>query len=468
MNQIRNFSKNFFSLVLARFDIRAFILLTVACVIALSEVSLRRNPKKVVFDESEFYTLPQGNIAIDADDIPIFDDLRDIESSDISKSSSSALSSPQINEGKLTLKKGERLGSCLRRLGVSPSTTSFIIKEIMRLAAAEDLNNTKTFYYHKTDNQFDKGILYLGINEEIHIVKINTLFKITKVTKTVEKKTICTEGRFQNNLYKDAIRLGVPKRAVKQMIQLLGQEVNFQTDIQPNAPFEIMYEQYTDNQKNQQSDLTYASIVVQGEPIRIFRYKTKDGDQFFSERGASLRKGLLKNPVQGARISSPYGHRYHPISHHRKFHCGVDFAAPVGTPIVAAGDGVITFLGYKGGYGNCIIIRHNEYSTLYGHLCKFGKNQQGKLRQGIRVKQGEKIGFVGSTGHSTGPHLHFEVHHYGRPINPAKIKRFSNIQLCGKELQEFKAFVRAIDSRFNRARPSAVKFAQAASHRIQG
>lgn len=475
MSQVIHFyARHLIKFLVNRFDVRAFIVLTVVFIIASSEFFFKSSSKRI-FDQNNDYIIPHGNIAIETDED--FSDLEDLKKEgDNALSSSAAISSDtplsslpsEIKEEKIVLKRGQRLGPVLRKLGLPADKITFLIKEITRLADPEDLNERKVFYYRKTAKEFDKGILYLGEEEEIHINKVNNLFKVSKITKPLQKKTLCLEGTIRSNLYKDAIKMGIPKRAVKQMIQLLSHEVNFQTDIQPNATFEIMYDQYGSEQ-NARGDLVYASITVQGEPVRIFRYKTKrGGDQFFNERGASTRKGLLKTPVNGAHISSPYGNRYHPMFHYTKFHKGVDFAAPMGSPVLAAGDGIVTFAGRKGGYGNCIIIRHNEYSTLYGHLSRFGKNQYGKIRQGARVRQGDQIGYVGATGHSTGPHLHFEVHHYGRVINPAKVKHFASVQLSGKELKDFRNFVQAVDFRFNRSRPEGVRFAQNVSKQAKG
>jgi murein DD-endopeptidase MepM/ murein hydrolase activator NlpD len=182
-------------------------------------------------------------------------------------------------------------------------------------------------------------------------------------------------------------------------------------------------------------------------------HKVGNQIEYFDGKGNSVRKSLLRTPINGARISSGFGMRRHPVLGYSKMHKGTDFAAPTGTPIFAAGAGTITYYGVKGGYGNYVQIRHNpEYSTAYGHASKFNK----KFKVGSKVKQGDVVAYVGTTGRSTGPHLHFEVIYKGQQINPAKVKATSGIRLAGKELKSFLATKNEID-RYRKNVPNQIK-----------
>ena len=211
--------------------------------------------------------------------------------------------------------------------------------------------------------------------------------------------------------------------------------------------FDILLEKL--HQKNggfaRWGEILYAKLTLSGKPLRLYRYKSKrHGVEYFDERGRSAQKALMKTPINGARLSSGYGRRRHPILGYTKIHRGVDFAAPRGTPIYAAGNGVISYAGRKGAYGNFITIRHNgHYSTAYAHLRNFKRG----VRRGRRVTQGQIIGYVGSTGRSTGPHLHYEIHVNGRKTNPLRLKLPSGRNLKGAELRHFAQIFNDIDSR---------------------
>jgi murein DD-endopeptidase MepM/ murein hydrolase activator NlpD len=222
--------------------------------------------------------------------------------------------------------------------------------------------------------------------------------------------------------------------------------VDFQREIQPNDKFEVLYDQYVNGAGElvHAGQIRYAMLELSGKPIRIYHYVPADGKaDFFDPRGESVRKALLRTPIDGARLTSRFGMRQHPILGYTAMHRGIDFAAPTGTPIQAAGNGTVEFIGPNGGYGNYVRIKHtNAFSTAYAHLSGFAKG----LRKGGRVSQGQAIGYVGSTGSSTGPHLHYEVLSGGTQINPLSIKVASSRKLEGKELERYKAHLREIDA----------------------
>ena len=255
-----------------------------------------------------------------------------------------------------------------------------------------------------------------------------------KLTRKVSKYA----GVIKSGLFVDGTEAGISPNSVMNMINLYSYDVDFQRDIQPGDKFEMVLESFynEDGKKVKDGSVLFSSLVLSGKEIAMYGHKIDGRLEYFDEKGNSVVKSLLKTPINGARVSSGFGFRKHPVLGYSKLHKGIDFAAPSGTPIFAAGSGTITYYGVKGGYGNFVQIKHNsEYSTAYGHASRFVK----KLRVGAKVKQGEVVAYVGSTGRSTGPHLHFEVMHKGSAINPAKVKATSGLKLFGKELERFKA-----------------------------
>ena len=268
-------------------------------------------------------------------------------------------------------------------------------------------------------------------------------FEAFEIEKQLALTVARAGGSIRSSLFEDGAVQGVPARVMVDFIRLFSFDIDFQRDIHAGDGFDILFERYVENEGGSaySGNIRYASLTVGGRTHRLYRFETEDGDvDFFDENGESARKALLRTPIDGARLSSRFGMRKHPILGYSRMHQGIDFAAATGTPIMAAGSGVVEFIGRKGGYGKYIRIRHNnEYSTAYAHMNGYAKG----LTRGKRVKQGEVIGYVGTTGRSTGPHLHYEVLHKGTQINPMNLKLPSGIKLAGKDLQRFKAMVKA-------------------------
>lgn len=236
---------------------------------------------------------------------------------------------------------------------------------------------------------------------------------------------------------------GVPLSAINELIKAFSYDVDFQRDIHPGDTIEVLFDRKVTKtgEVGGHENLRYAALTMNGKKTEIFRFRDSDGDYaWFDTKGHSVKKSLIRTPIDGARITSRFGMRTHPILGYSKMHRGVDFGAPTGTPIYAAGDGTVTFRGWKNGYGNFVEIRHNgTYSTAYGHISRFGK-----VSVGSRVKQGQVIAYVGSTGMSTGPHLHYEVRENGRQVNPVS-KQFNMASgLSGQQLAAFKSHKRDI------------------------
>ena len=261
--------------------------------------------------------------------------------------------------------------------------------------------------------------------------------------KPLRRSTVAAHAKIQNSLYGSAERAGIPPKIMAELIKIYSRNIDFQRDIRRGDQIEVMYEaQHTDDGEYvRNGNILYANLTIGGRAVPIYRFETADGRyDYFDEKGRTTRKTLLKTPVDGARMSSGFGMRRHPILGYTKMHKGVDFAAPTGTPIYAAGDGTISFVGRKSGYGNFISIRHtSDLSTAYAHMHKFASG----MKRGTRVRQGDVIGYVGSTGRSTGPHLHYEVLVNNRQVNPRSVDLPTGENLAGRDLQRFK---RAMDS----------------------
>ncbi|MBW7849293.1 MAG: peptidoglycan DD-metalloendopeptidase family protein [Rhodospirillales bacterium] len=249
-------------------------------------------------------------------------------------------------------------------------------------------------------------------------------------------------GVIRSSLFEAAGEAGLPTPATVEMVRAMSYDVDFQRDIQPEDSFEVLIERHYDPQGRlvRDGNLLFASMSLSGKVVTIHRHVDGNGDaDYYNPKGESVRKALLRTPVDGARLSSRFGKRKHPILGYTKVHKGVDFAAPTGTPIMAAGTGTVEMAGPHGGYGYYVRIRHNnQYSTAYAHLSRFASG----TKKGRKVMQGQIIGYVGSTGRSTGPHLHYEVLVGGKQINPLSIKVPAGIQLAGAELSRFKAAMR--------------------------
>ena len=244
------------------------------------------------------------------------------------------------------------------------------------------------------------------------------------------------EGKILQSLYRSATKLEIPPNIVVEFARIYGFQIDFQRDIWKNDSFQIVYETFLneDNKTIETGKIIFANLILQGRENPLYIFKLKEKYDHFDKFGKSIKKSLMKTPINGARLSSSFGMRKHPILGFNKMHRGTDFAAPLGTPIMASGDGKVIRARWCGGGGNCVKIKHNStYSTVYAHMSKFARG----VKEGVRVKQGQIIGYVGSTGLSTGPHLHYEVIENGKKINSQTLKLPSGKILQGKERKLF-------------------------------
>ncbi|GBD44506.1 Murein DD-endopeptidase MepM [bacterium HR40] len=270
-------------------------------------------------------------------------------------------------------------------------------------------------------------------------------FVVRAVEREFAAETRLATGAIEDSLYAAALRQSVPESTLAEAIRLLSWDIDFQRDLQPEDRFELLYEElvHAPSGASLPGDLLYLALRMDRRIVEAFRFKTRDGQvQYYDRQGRSLRKSLLKTPVDGARLSSRFGNRRHPVLGYTRMHKGVDFAAPTGTPIYAAGDGVVVMAGPYSAYGNYVRIRHTrEFETAYGHMSRIATG----IRSGVRVRQGQVIGYVGSTGMSTGPHLHYEVLQAGRQVNPLRVTVTVAEQLEGRDLEAFRQRVADID-----------------------
>ena len=312
-----------------------------------------------------------------------------------------------------------------------------------RLSKKVNLNKLSTshkiqFTLDQSNNLIKEFIFQITNTEKIYITRNTEMdeFKqkilVTKLTKTILYK----ENVILQSLYKSALDKKIPVNTIIEFARIYGFQVDFQRDIRKKDSFQIMYEAFVDDNGKliETGEILFANLKLSGENNSLYYFDEKGSEGHYDKNGKSIRKALMKTPINGARLSSPFGMRKHPIDGFNKMHRGTDFAAPKGTPIMASGDGVIKKAGWCGGGGNCVVIKHNStYKTIYAHMSKFANG----IRGGVRVKQGQTIGYVGSTGKSTGPHLHYEVIINGKKINSQTLKLPSGKILKGEERKIF-------------------------------
>ena len=316
-----------------------------------------------------------------------------------------------------------------------------IYEIISKIEETYDLKKIKTGEIISVfENNFAeiKKIEFFKNNETIISVNIDKEINLNIIELTKNSFIESKEYTISESLFSDGIKNGVSSDILVKIISLFSFDLDFQRDIRVDTVVSISYEfdEIVETGRLEYNDIKYASIIIDGKQLEYFKFITDDGYvDYFNREGKNVKKSILKTPLDGARISSNFGMRKHPISGFNKMHKGVDFAAPTGTPIYAGGNGIVEYVGRNGGYGKYIRIRHNNgYKTAYAHLSNYKKG----ISKGVRVNQGEVIGYVGSTGNSTGPHLHYEIIYQNKHINPLKLKLPSGKILKGKELEKFK------------------------------
>mgnify|MGYP001215412589 FL=1 len=337
------------------------------------------------------------------------------------------------------VKNNDTIENIFKKFSVKKEEIAFVVKEIKK----QNLSNISPgqkikFILKKSKSKEDLEIFKVNYpiskTTFVRIDKRKDGIQISKNVTQLFKRRVVLEGNITNNLYNSATSSGMEPGIIIEFARIFGFEVDFQRDIRKGDKFQVMYERYLDdrNKTVKTGKILYAFLDVNNQKIKLYRFERKNDFDFYDTKGKSIRKALMKTPINGARLSSPFGNRKHPILGFTKHHNGTDFAAPTGTPIMASGNGTVIKAGWCGNGGNCVRIRHNSsYTTGYGHMSKIA------TKTGRRVRQGQIIGYVGNTGMSTGPHLHYTVSHNGKFINSQKLKLPSGKILSGEERKQF-------------------------------
>tara|TARA_X000001036_G_scaffold439246_1_gene489649 strand:- start:2198 stop:3547 length:1350 start_codon:yes stop_codon:yes gene_type:complete len=344
------------------------------------------------------------------------------------------------SEFKYIIQDNDNIEKILNKFNVDKNEIKIAVNELYKskltnIYSGRELN----IILKKKSENFNSivKILYPISNTlSIEIRKNQNTFLIKKNILQLNKKETLVSSTIVNNLYSSAIKSGIEPNIIIEFARIYGFEIDFQRDIRKDDVFKIYYEKFVDGNDvvKDTGKIIYASMNVNNREINLYKFKYKDEEGYYDINGKSIVKSLMKTPINGARLSSPFGMRKHPILGYNKKHLGTDFAAPSGTPIMASGSGTIIRSRWCGGGGNCIKIKHNStYQTIYAHLKSFAKG----IKEGRKVKQGQIIGYVGSTGMSTGPHLHYEVIVNGKKVNSQKLKLPSGKILKGDERKEF-------------------------------
>ena len=348
---------------------------------------------------------------------------------------------PKFENIDYKIESGDTIVNILNGFSVSEKEIQKIVR-IVNANNAQNLiqNQTLKITIENTVNLRKISSILIPVSKsrklEIYKDMENKTFFKREIITNLQKKVILKEGVIKYSLYRSATQENINPNIIIEFARLYGFQVDFQRDIRKNDSFQLVYEIFVDETGKifESGNIIYANLILRGQNNQLYYFPKKNFNGHYDENGKSIKKALMKTPINGARLSSSYGMRKHPILGYNKMHRGTDFAAPEGTPIMASGDGVIMKAGWCGGGGNCVKIKHNKtYQTIYAHMKNFSK----LAIPGNRIKQGQIIGYVGSTGMSTGPHLHYEVIENGKKINSQLLKLPSGKSLVGSSREQF-------------------------------
>ena len=418
-------------------------------------------PEQIIEDEQMAELDKQANMAqMAASDNALLPEVYEDENSEIENSFDNPAvewtvqgeeTEPEVKDDVLIVEKGDNFIGILQKLGMEYAEASQAADSLKKagfdvrsLRAGQKINITKT-----VDMPFGEllSVDKIVIEPNIGIKYIVTRNEDEKYVAEAEQQEMINENKVvsgvvdRSTLSAAMSNVGIPQNIVSNFTNIFRYKVNFRSDIHMGDGFKILYDRKmtADGRVFKNGNILYAELTLGKKKVALYRYKDSTGNvDYYDEKGMALKRGLVRKPLEfsSARISSRFGWRRHPILKQRILHSGVDYAAPMGSRIYASGDGVVKRAQWAGGYGRYVVIRHNsEYSTGYAHMSGFARG----IRPGVRVKQGQVVGYVGSTGRSTGPHLHFEVIKNGKKVDPLKIQAATGNNLTGKELQRFKA-----------------------------
>jgi murein DD-endopeptidase MepM/ murein hydrolase activator NlpD len=348
----------------------------------------------------------------------------------------------------LKVRRGDTLMSIMLSAGVGRDEANNAVSALRTVYNPKDLRVGQRIHLTMSkDDGLKEMRLDPSVIRQIAVRRDNaTSFRAFETQRTLTRRVDFAQGVIKSSLYKAAVKQDVPLSVLGELIRVYSWDVDFQREIQSGDRFEVAYERFVDDEGDvvRHGEVIYARLNLSGDQKALYRFESRPGKiDYFDEKGRSAKRPLLRTPIDGARLSSRFGKRRHPVLGYTKMHRGVDFAAATGTPIFAAGDGVISYRGRKGGYGKYVRIRHaGGYNTAYAHMSRFRKD----VTLGSRVRQGQVIGYVGTTGRSTGPHLHYEILAGGRQVNPLTVKMPSGIKLGKKTFAKFQAKRANIDA----------------------
>jgi murein DD-endopeptidase MepM/ murein hydrolase activator NlpD len=347
---------------------------------------------------------------------------------------------PKYKRIKHKIRSGETFDKILDKYEIDKNEIIEIKNSLSKKVNLNKMNTKQViqFSLDQTDNKIKEFTFQVSNTEKIYLTRSNENDRFNQkiISIKLEKKIIYKENIILQSLYKSAVDQNIPANTIIEFARIYGFQVDFQRDIRKKDKFQIMYEVFLNEKKEiiESGEILFANLKLSGQDNALYHFNSDGNDGHYDKNGKSVQKALMKTPINGARLSSSFGMRKHPIDGFNKMHRGTDFAAPKGTPIMASGNGIIKKAGWCGGGGNCVKIRHNStYETIYAHMSKFARG----IKTGVRVKQGQTIGFVGSTGKSTGPHLHYEVIINGKKVNSQKLKLPSGKILKGNEREIF-------------------------------
>ena len=347
---------------------------------------------------------------------------------------------PKYKKIKHKINTGETFDKILESYSVSNKEIKKIKKSLQNKVNINKLNTKQIiqFSIDKTNNKITEFIFQISNTQKILLERNikNDKFNEEILSIKLNKQIAYRENIILQSLYKAATDEKIPPNIIIEFAGIYGFQVDFQRDIRKQDKFQIMYEIFLNEKKEiiETGEILFANLKLSGQDNSLYYFDKNGSEGHYDQNGKSVKKALMKTPINGARLSSPFGMRKHPIDGFNKMHRGTDFAAPIGTPIMASGDGVVKKAGWCGGGGNCVKIKHNStYQTVYAHMSKFARG----IKPGVRVKQGQTIGYVGSTGKSTGPHLHYEVIVNGKKVNSQKLKLPSGKILKGNDRKLF-------------------------------
>ena len=355
---------------------------------------------------------------------------------------------PKYKKYSHKIKSGETFDKILNDYSINKEEINLIKESISKKININKLNTNQKIQItiDQTNNEIKEFIFQISNTEKIYLSKENSnkRFNQEVLTLKLAKKIIYNENIIKQSLYKAATDQNIPPNIIIEFARIYGFQVDFQRDIKKLDKFQIMYEVFTDknNEIIETGEILYANLKLSGQDNSLYYFDQKENKGHYDKNGKSIQKALMKTPINGARLSSSFGMRKHPIDGFNKMHRGTDFAAPMGTPIMASGNGIVKKAGWCGGGGNCVKIKHNStYETIYAHMSKFARG----IKNGIRVQQGQIIGYVGSTGKSTGPHLHYEVIINGKKVNSQTLKLPSGKVLKSKDRELFETIKIKLD-----------------------